>query len=162
MEAELADMDGDDQKMLEETQATVPEPSAAVEPNDAPEEPGPVKDESVTPDRTGGTAGVPDSKTKIPDVHDTKAPRPTVGVHTLSPEAIRSRARRIFTPRTNGTLKVSEAIFKEWNRKGSVERKNLEMIFAQCGYSPVPTLNHSRVSCCADALCNVPCSTTHT
>ncbi|CAE7266817.1 unnamed protein product, partial [Symbiodinium sp. CCMP2592] len=140
-DSELGDADGDAPgEMLEETQQeTTPEPSAAVEPKDAPEEPGPIKAESVTPERTLVNTAVPDGHShdvKIPDVRDDKAPRPEVGVHTLSAEAIRSRARRIFTPRTNGTFKVSETVFKEWNRRGSVERKNLEMIFAQCGYSP--------------------------
>ena len=130
MEAELAEESDREQTEDIVPEQHVPEP----EPNDEPGKPGPVKNESVTPERT----------TAIPDVKDGTAPRPQVGVPTLSPDAIRSRARRVFTPRANGSLKVSDAIFKEWNRKGSVERKNLEMIFAQCGYNPVPRLNHGR------------------
>ena len=72
---------------------------------------------------------------EIPDMDDLSAPKPKVGEPTLSAEAIRSRARRIFTKRANGELKVSKEIFDEWHRKGS-ERKNLETIFQQCGYSP--------------------------
>ena len=71
--------------------------------------------------------------TGVPDVRDATAPRPKVGQHTLSPEAIRSRARRIFTPRTNGALKVSRDIFAEWHGKGK-PRKTLEAIFSQVGY----------------------------
>ena len=73
---------------------------------------------------------------EIPDRCDHRAPRPSKGEHTLSAEAIRSRAKRIFTPRANGTLKVSRQIYEEWNRRGSKERKNLEAIFRQCGYAP--------------------------
>ena len=71
----------------------------------------------------------------IPSLQDAKAPRPQLGMPTLSPEAIRSRSKRIFTPRANGSLKVSQAIYDEWHKKGQ-ERKNLEMIFQQCGYDP--------------------------
>ena len=71
----------------------------------------------------------------VPSLQDTKAPRPKLGTPTLSPDAIRSRSKRIFTPRANGSLKVSREIFDEWHRKGQ-ERKNLEMIFQQCGYDP--------------------------
>lgn len=76
------------------------------------------------------------SKHAIPVVGDETAPRPELGQPTLSPNAIRQRASRIFTPRANGSLKVSETIYKEWKAKGK-ERKTLEQIFAQCGYDPV-------------------------
>ena len=68
-------------------------------------------------------------------IHDQNAPIPKVGEHDLSPAAIRQRATRIFTPRVDGTLKVSEVIYREWKGKGK-ERKLLEQIFRQCGYSP--------------------------
>jgi len=68
-------------------------------------------------------------------VGDQKAPAPKVGEHDLSPAAIRQRATRIFTPRVDGTLKVSEVIYREWKGKGK-EKKLLEQIFRQCGYSP--------------------------
>ena len=79
----------------------------------------------------------------VPNLSDSSAPRPAPGQATLSKDAIRSRTRRIFTRRGNGQLKVSETIFEEWNKKGSKERKNLELIFQQCGYDPVPTRPNS-------------------
>ena len=73
---------------------------------------------------------------EIPNLKDGTAPKPTLGAPTISKDAMRARARRIFTPRANGQLKVSQEIFNEWHRKGSKERRNLEQIFAQCGYNP--------------------------
>ena len=55
--------------------------------------------------------------------------------HHLSENAVRCRARRVFTPRVDGSKKVSETVFKEWHSKGQ-PRKNLEQIFKQCGYDP--------------------------
>ena len=78
----------------------------------------------------------PPSSDQVPDVRDARAPRPCPLQHTLCSEALRSRSRRIFTPRANGTLKVSQQVFDEWHRKGSKERKNLEQIFKACGYNP--------------------------
>ena len=72
---------------------------------------------------------------KIPQVGDKKAPMPRVGEHDISPAAIRQRANRVFTPRADGTLKVSQKIFDEWKSKGK-SRKCLEAIFKQCGYDP--------------------------
>ena len=73
----------------------------------------------------------------IPDLYDRSAPRPAKNTLTLSPEAVRARTRRIFTPRTNGSLKVSQLVWDEWNKgKNSKERKNLELIFQACGYDP--------------------------
>ena len=72
---------------------------------------------------------------EVPDINNLHAPRFEKGEHHLSPNAIRCRARRIFTPRVDGTKKVSETIFKEWHQKGQ-PRKNLEDIFKQCGYDP--------------------------
>ena len=73
----------------------------------------------------------------IPDRKDGQASKPAPGEVTISPDAMRARARRVFTPRANGTLKVSKEVFDEWQRgPGSKERKNLEMIFQQCGYDP--------------------------
>ena len=76
----------------------------------------------------------------IPALNDTKAPKPHVGQHDISPEAVKQRAKRIFTPRADGSLKVSQQIFDEWKGKGP-RRRNLEMIFKQCGYDPEPSLS---------------------
>ena len=70
------------------------------------------------------------------DVHDVKdqhAPRFGTDEHHLSANAIRQRTKRIFTPRVDGSLKVSEKIFNEWKGKGSA-RKSLEQIFKSVGY----------------------------
>ena len=72
---------------------------------------------------------------QVPDINNTEAPRLQKGEHHLTPNAIRCRARRIMTPRVDGSLKVSETIFREWHQKGQ-PRKNLEEIFKQCGYDP--------------------------
>ena len=72
---------------------------------------------------------------EVPDLHDTSAAKPKLGVPQISPQAMRMRSQRVFTPRTNGTLKVSQQIFDEWHSKGP-RRTMLEGIFAQCGYSP--------------------------
>ena len=71
----------------------------------------------------------------IPDINDMSAPRPRLGEHTLSANAIKCRAKRIFTRRVDGRAKVSETIFAEWHAMGP-ERKTLEQIFKQCGYDP--------------------------
>lgn len=84
--------------------------------------------------KTGAGKGDADpAEGGIPDVRDTKAPMPKVGEHDLSPAAIRQRANRVFTPRADGSLKVSQKIFDEWKSKGN-GRKCLEAIFKQCGY----------------------------
>lgn len=70
----------------------------------------------------------------VPDIKDAQAPRPVLGQPHISEEAIRQRAKRIFMPRRDGSLKVSQEIFKEWKAKGK-ERKNLEEIFKRCGYN---------------------------
>ena len=75
----------------------------------------------------------------IPVLGDPSAPKSLVGVHDLNSDAVRQRTKRIFTPRADGSLKVSQAVFDEWKSKGK-ERKNLEMIFKQCGYDPDPRL----------------------
>ena len=74
----------------------------------------------------------------IPDFLDQNAPKPKKGTHTISNDAIRQRANRIFTPRSDGTLKVSKKIFDEWKGKGKA-RKTLEDIFRQCGYDADPS-----------------------
>ena len=81
----------------------------------------------------------------IPDIHDAFAPKPRVGEHHLSPEAIRSRAKRIFTPRADGSKKVSDEIWNDWKGKGKA-RRLLEDIFRQCGYDPETCLNTVIVS----------------
>ena len=84
-----------------------------------------------------------------PSLTDKQAARPAPGECTLSPEALRSRTKRIFTPRANGTLKVSPEVFKDWHKgRGSKERRSLELIFQQCGYDP-------------DRLGDVVCLTRH-
>lgn len=72
---------------------------------------------------------------EIPDIQDPLAPRFKVGEHHLSPEAIRSRSKRIFTPRANGSKKVSEEIWNDWKAGGN-RKKLLEEIFKRCGYDP--------------------------
>ena len=71
----------------------------------------------------------------IPDLMDDLAPKPVLGQPHLTPEAIRSRSRRIFTKRGDGTKKVSDEIWNDWHSKGS-KKKLLEDIFKQCGYDP--------------------------
>ncbi|CAL1131883.1 unnamed protein product, partial [Cladocopium goreaui] len=77
----------------------------------------------------------PDTGDEIPEYGNTHAPKFEKHEHHLSENAIRCRARRIFTPRVDGSKKVSETVFKEWHSKGQ-PRKNLEQIFKQCGYDP--------------------------
>lgn len=74
---------------------------------------------------------------EVPDIRDKAAPRFDVGEHHISQNAVRQRAKRIFTPRVDGSLKVSETIFKEWKGKGQA-RRNLEQIFKSVGYDPDP------------------------
>ena len=76
----------------------------------------------------------------IPDVNDTSVPKPKVGVHTLSAAAIRGRIRRVFTRKIDGSAKVSEAIFAEY-QAGGQGKKTLEDIFRQCGYDVEPWLH---------------------
>ena len=73
----------------------------------------------------------------IPDISDAFAPKPVVGAPQLSPAAIRSRAKRIFQKRADGSKKVSDEIWADWHAKGS-KRRNLEDIFKGCGYDPDP------------------------
>ena len=74
-----------------------------------------------------------DDEDEIPELSDALAPKPKVGQHSLSPEAIRSRSIRIFTKRSDGSKKVSEEIWADWHSKGP-RKKLLEDIFRQCGY----------------------------
>ena len=69
----------------------------------------------------------------IPDMSDALAPKPQLGENSLSRDAIRSRAKRIFTPRADGSRKVSDEIWQDWHSKGP-KKKLLEDIFRQCGY----------------------------
>ena len=85
-------------------------------------------------------AGLPDASEvwgpdgqPIPELGDERAPKPRLGEHHISPEAIRQRTKRVFTPRADGSLKVSQKIFDEWKGRGKA-RKDLEEIFKQCGY----------------------------
>lgn len=91
-------------------------------------------------------AGLPDASEvwgpdgqPIPELGDVSAPKPRLGEHHISPEAIRQRAKRVFTPRADGSLKVSQKIFDEWKGRGKA-RKNLEEIFKQCGYDVDPRM----------------------
>ena len=77
----------------------------------------------------------PDTGDEIPEYGNTHAPKFEKHEHHLSENAVRCRARRVFTPRVDGSKKVSETVFKEWHSKGQ-PRKNLEQIFKQCGYDP--------------------------
>ena len=70
---------------------------------------------------------------EVSEFGNAEAPRYSKGEAQLTPNAIRCRAKRIFTPRVDGSKKVSDTIFKEWQQKGAA-RKNLEEIFKQCGY----------------------------
>lgn len=72
---------------------------------------------------------------EVPDMDNVDAPRFAKHEHHLTPNAIRCRARRVFTPRVDVSKKVSETIFKEWHGRGQ-PRKDLETIFKQCGYDP--------------------------
>ena len=72
---------------------------------------------------------------EVPDMDNMDAPRFEKHEHHLTPNAIRCRSRRIFTPRVDGSKKVSETILKEWHGRGQ-PRKDLETIFKQCGYNP--------------------------
>lgn len=72
---------------------------------------------------------------EIPALGDEFAVQPELGAPQLSKAAIAQRARRMFAPRANGKLKVSQKIFDEWHSKGK-ERRTLEEIFKRCGYDP--------------------------
>lgn len=69
----------------------------------------------------------------IPALGDPHAPKPKLGQHTLSKNAIRCRTNRIFKRKSDGSAKVSEEIFKEWHQGGE-PRKTLEAIFMQVRY----------------------------
>ncbi len=77
---------------------------------------------------------------EIPDIADSLAPKFIPGQAQLSADAIRSRTKRIFQKRANGTKKVSEEIWNDWHSKGPKKRV-LEEIFKRCGYDPEPRLN---------------------
>ena len=75
----------------------------------------------------------------VPDLDDLEAPKPQLGQHQVSEQAIRMRSQRSFKKRTNGTLKVSQEVFDEWHARGA-RRKMLEEIFLQVGYDPAAGL----------------------
>ena len=77
----------------------------------------------------------PEKIPQVPCITDQKAPRFKVGEHHVSDNAIRQRAKRIFTKRVDGSMKVSETIYNEWKGRGQ-PRKTLEQIFKNCGYDP--------------------------
>lgn len=72
---------------------------------------------------------------EIPDIRDAFAPTFSPSEHHLTDSAIRSRAKRIFTPRVDGSKKVSDEIWNDWKAGGS-KRRLLQDIFKQCGYDP--------------------------
>ena len=72
---------------------------------------------------------------EVPCITDKNAPKFKVGEHHVSENAIRQRAKRIFTKRVDGSMKVSETIYNEWKGRGG-PRKTLEQIFKNCGYDP--------------------------
>ena len=76
-----------------------------------------------------------EAETEVPSVNDPEAPRFKSNEHHISENAVRQRAKRIFTKRCDGSMKVSETIWNEWRGKGQ-PRKNLEQIFKSCGYDP--------------------------
>lgn len=76
----------------------------------------------------------------IPAYGDQNAPQFDKEEHHLSDNAIRCRARRIFTPRVDGSKKVSDTIYQEWHSKGKA-KKDLQQIFKRCGYDPESFLN---------------------
>ena len=73
----------------------------------------------------------------VPVIGDETAPKPELGKHHISLNAIRCRTRRIFTRKVDGQAKVSETIFQEW-QQGGQGRRTLEEIFKQCGYCADP------------------------
>ena len=81
----------------------------------------------------------------VPDINNKAAPRPVLGAPQISEAAVRQRAARIFKPRCDGSLKVSEKIFKEWKNKGR-DRRRLEQIFKQCGYDADPCWQNSSIN----------------
>lgn len=72
---------------------------------------------------------------EVPCISDKKAPRFQVGEHHVSENAVRQRAKRMFTKRVDGSMKVTEKIYNEWKGRGQ-PRKTLEQIFKNCGYDP--------------------------
>ena len=59
--------------------------------------------------------------------------RPVPGKLRLSPEAIGSRLRRVFTPNVKGEYKVSMEIVEQWRKRGK-GRTSLEQLFQSCGF----------------------------
>ena len=88
---------------------------------------------------------------EIPDISDALAPRFKTNEHHLSPEAIRSRSKRIFTKRADGSKKVSDEIWNDWKSKGN-KRRLLEDIFKRCGYDP-ETWFVTLISLCILRIC---------
>ena len=74
-----------------------------------------------------------DSGSVIPDIHDSRLPRPVPGEMRLSPDAMKARMRRLFEPNTKGQYKVSLEILKQYQSKGK-SRHRLEQIFQSVGY----------------------------
>lgn len=114
--------------------ASVPQESPMQEAQESPERRALFSPTTVVND-DGTVSKVKVEPDDIPALGDEYAVQPELGAPQLSPGAISQRARRIFTPRANGTLKVSKKIFDEWHGK-SKERRTLEEIFKRCGYDP--------------------------
>ncbi|CAE7439817.1 unnamed protein product [Symbiodinium sp. CCMP2592] len=85
-----------------------------------------------------------DVVSQVPLTTDKAAPQPVLGKAQLSDQAIRMRSQRIFKRRANGSLKVTEEIWKEWHQRGS-RRALLEEIFLQCGYDPATFVSEVEV-----------------
>ena len=83
-------------------------------------------------EETGGDL----ESSKIPSVLDKSAERPVAGKVRLSVSAINGRLRRVMAPNMNGDYKVSEQMRKDFSAKGTPARKQIELIFQMCGYSP--------------------------
>ena len=73
-----------------------------------------------------------DLNLSIPSIDDKNVRCPDSTIR-LSPSAVESRLRRVFTPNVSGAYKVSTQIVQQWRdrKKG---RKNLEKLFQSCGF----------------------------
>ena len=124
-----------------------PPPPKAEEPKSAPSKVEACLDESDNED--GQASSLPPSE--IPSLADVQAPKPPGNEPSLSPGAIDRRARRVFTPRVDGTFKVPQRFVDQWRRKGQA-RKNLGKILASCGYDVVMPLCAALICACVQHL----------
>ena len=71
----------------------------------------------------------------VPTIDDFSQPRPVPGTLHLSEGAIDQRLRRLVTPRTNGTYKVSKDIV-EMYKNGGKNRMDVFHMFQSVGFDP--------------------------